>query len=201
MTRTLAALALAAASLAAPGSAARAEEKPAVIRIGFAGVGAGGRPVAGGNPTAIAVDHGALEAEFKADGIVVKSTYFTGAGPAVNEALANGQLDFAQQGDLPALVAKAGGLPTKLVLAQTRFDAIYVNVPASSSARSLEDLKGKRIAVAGSSVSFPARSRARTESVHVPSLSTFLVNGRGLPPAAGAATSPLSFSTGGPPSL
>src|SRR5512138_2091966 len=146
MTRTIAALVLA-ASLASPRGAVLAEEKPTVIRIGFAGVGAGGRPVAGGNPTSIAADHGALEAEFKADGITIKTTYFTGAGPAVNEALANGQLDFAQQGDLPALVAKAGGLPTKLILAQTRFDAIYVNVPASSAARSLEDLKGKRIAV------------------------------------------------------
>ena len=147
MTRTNATLVLAAATLVLLGPTVRAEEKPTVIRIGFAGVGAGGRPVAGGNPTAIATDHGALEAEFKADGITIKSTYFTGAGPAVNEALANGQLDFAQQGDLPALVAKAGGLPTKLILAQTRFDAIYVNAPAASSARSLEDLKGKRIAV------------------------------------------------------
>src|SRR5512138_1158801 len=146
MTRTIAALVLA-ASLASPRGAVLAEEKPTVIRIGFAGVGAGGRPVAGGNPTSIAADHGALEAEFKADGITLKTTYFTGAGPAVNEAIANGQLDFAIQGDLPALVARAGGLPTKLILAQTRADAIYVNVPAGSPAKSLEDLKGKRIAV------------------------------------------------------
>ncbi len=144
MIRRLAALVLVLASLS---SVARAEEKPAAIRIGFAGVGAGGRPVAGGNPSSIAADKGAVEDEFKADGILVKSTYFTGAGPAVNEALANGQLDFAIQGDLPALVARGGGLPTKLILAQTRFDHIYVNVPAGSPAKTLEDLKGKRIAV------------------------------------------------------
>ncbi|MGB8930121.1 MAG: ABC transporter substrate-binding protein [Anaeromyxobacteraceae bacterium] len=142
MTRTLLALLLTALS-----TAAAAEDKPSVIRIGYAGVGAGGRPVAGGGPSSIVTDQGALVNEFKADGIAIKTTYFTGAGPAVNEAIANGQLDFALQGDLPALVAKAGGLPTKLLLAQTRADAIYVNVPAGSPAKSLEDLKGKRIAV------------------------------------------------------
>lgn len=144
MTRTLLALLLALVSSA---SRAAAEDKPSVIRVGYAGVGAGGRPVAGGGPSSIVTDQGTLVNEFKADGITIKTTYFTGAGPAVNEAIANGQLDFALQGDLPALVAKAGGLPTKLLLAQTRADAIYVNVPAGSPAKSLEDLKGKRIAV------------------------------------------------------
>lgn len=127
--------------------AARAEDKPAVIRIGSAGVGAGYKPVVGGVPFAITADRASLEEEFKRDGIAVKLTYFSGAGPAVNEAIANGQLDFAYQGDLPALVAKGGGLPTKLLLAHTRFDPVYVNVPAGSPAKTLEDLKGKRIAV------------------------------------------------------
>jgi sulfonate transport system substrate-binding protein len=144
MTRKLVALLLATLAFATP---AAAEEKPSVIRIGYAGVGAGGRPVAGGNPSSIVADQGTLVNEFKGDGIAIKTTYFTGAGPAVNEAIANGQLDFAIQGDLPALVARAGGLPTKLILSQTRADHIYVNVPAGSQARALEDLKGKRIAV------------------------------------------------------
>jgi len=128
-------------------SAARAEEKPAAIRIGIALVGAGGRPLTGGGAWPIVADKGVLEEEFRADGIRVKVSYFSGAGPAVNEAIANDQLDFASQGDLPGLVARAGGLPTKLVLAGGRFGGIYVAVPASSSANSLEDLKGKRIAV------------------------------------------------------
>lgn len=144
MKRTLAALALALLANAGP---ARAEEKPALIRFGVALVGAGGRPIAGGLPWSIVADKGALEEEFRADGIRVKVSYFTGAGPAVNEAIANDQLDFAAQGDLPGLVARAGGLPTKLVLAQNRFGGIYVAVPATSTARTLEDLKGKRIAV------------------------------------------------------
>ena len=121
--------------------------KPSIIRIGVAQVGTGNRPVVGGNYLATAANDGALEHEFEKDGIKVKYTYFAGAGPAVNEALANKQLDFAWQGDLPALVAKAGGLKTKLVLAAGRFSAIYIGVPADSAAKSLEDLKGKRIAL------------------------------------------------------
>lgn len=124
-----------------------ADGKPVVIRIGVASVGTGNRPVTGGSWTAIAADQGSLEEEFKKDGIAVKYTYFSGAGPAVNEALANQQLDFAYQGDLPALVAKAGGLKTKLILATSRFSVGYLAVPVDSPAKSLEDLKGKRIAV------------------------------------------------------
>jgi sulfonate transport system substrate-binding protein len=144
MKKTLAALVVAFLSLA--GQAA-AEEKPKVVRIGIALVGAGGRPLTGGSVWPIVADKGALEEEFRSDGIRIQVSYFSGAGPAVNEAIANDQLDFAFQGDLPGLVAKAGGLPTKLILSQGRFGGIYVAVPASSPARSLEDLKGKRIAV------------------------------------------------------
>jgi sulfonate transport system substrate-binding protein len=125
----------------------RAADLPTEIRIGVAGVGTGNRPVVGGAYVATAANNGDLENEFKKDGIAVKYVYFAGAGPAVNEALANGQLDFAYQGDLPALVAKAGGLPTKLILAAGRFSAIYVGVPVDSPYRTLDDLKGKRVAV------------------------------------------------------
>jgi sulfonate transport system substrate-binding protein len=125
----------------------QAADKPSVIRIGVASVGTGGRPVIGGNFLATAANDGALEQEFAKDGIAVKYTYFAGAGPAVNEALANKQLDFAYQGDLPALVGKAGGLKTKLIAAAGRFSAIYIGVPQDSPAKSLEDLKGKRVAL------------------------------------------------------
>lgn len=134
-------------SMALAASSAAAQEKPEVIRVGFAGIGTGNRPVSGGGFTSIAADQGALEEEFKKDGIAVKYTYHAGAGPAVNEALANRQLDFAYQGDLPAMVARSGGLKTKLILATSRSGAVHVAVPADSPAKSLEDLKGKRIGV------------------------------------------------------
>jgi sulfonate transport system substrate-binding protein len=144
MKRQLAALLLTLLSLA---GAARAEEKPSVIRIGVAGVGTGGRPLVGWSYSSVVAAHGALENEFRPDGIAIKWTYFSGAGPAVNEAIANRQLDFAFEGDLPALVARAGGLPTRVILAHTRWEPIYVGVPSDSTAQRLEDLKGKRIAV------------------------------------------------------
>ncbi|MGC3997699.1 MAG: ABC transporter substrate-binding protein [Anaeromyxobacter sp.] len=147
MKTPLTALTIALALALAPFSRPAAADKPAVIRIGVASIGTGGRPVTGWSSVSVVADNGSLEQEFKADGIQVKWTYFSGAGPAVNEALANGQLDFAFQGDLPALVARGGGLPTKLLVASSRFDPIYTAVPADSPARSLEDLKGKRIAV------------------------------------------------------
>ena len=50
---------------------------------------------------------GGLEEEFKKDGVKVQWTFFKGAGPAVNEALVNKQLDFAWQGDLPSIVHRA----------------------------------------------------------------------------------------------
>ena len=144
MKSKLAASVLAVLLLAA---SALAEDEPAVIRIGVAGVGTGGRPLVGWSYSSVVAAHGSLESEFAKDGIPVKWTYFSGAGPAVNEALANRQLDFAFEGDLPALVARAGGLPTRVILAHTRREPIYLGVPADSPARTLEDLKGKRIAV------------------------------------------------------
>lgn len=146
MRTRLLVFALTLVSIAAP-RVTSAASRPTVVRIGVAGVGTGGRPVAGWSYSSVVAANGSLENELKPDGIAVKWTYFSGAGPAVNEALANGQLDFAFEGDLPSLVARAGGLRTKVILAHSRFEPIYVAVPADSPARTLEDLKGKRVAV------------------------------------------------------
>lgn len=126
---------------------ALAAEQPQVIRFGLATVGKGGIPFAASSVTSLAHQRGAIEKELEADGIKVEWTYFKGAGPAVNEALANKQLDFAWQGDLPAAVGKAGGLNTRLIAADGLLSSNYLVVPADSSARSLEDLKGKKIAL------------------------------------------------------
>ncbi|WP_028449459.1 ABC transporter substrate-binding protein [Chitinibacter tainanensis] len=118
-----------------------------VIRIGVATVGTGGKPVFGGSSAATAATRGLIEEEFKKDGIKVEWNYFKGAGPAVNEALANKLLDFAWQGDLPAIVAKASGLKTKILLANGTLGTTYLAVPADSPAKKLEDLKGKKVAL------------------------------------------------------
>ncbi|KAF0815130.1 putative aliphatic sulfonates-binding protein [Andreprevotia sp. IGB-42] len=128
------------------GTPARAEDKPAEIRIAYPGAGTGGRPLGTGSFFATAHLKGALEQEFKADGIKVKWNFYPGAGPAVNEAYANGLVDFAGHGDLPLIVGRSTGLKHKIILSYGRFGNTYFVVPAGSQAKSLADLKGKRIA-------------------------------------------------------
>ncbi len=123
-----------------------AAEQPQVIRFGLATVGKGGIPFASSSVTSLAHQRQAIERELEADGIKVEWTYFKGAGPAVNEALANKQLDFAWQGDLPAVIGKAGGLNTKLIAADGLLASNYLVVPADSPAKTLDDLKGKKVA-------------------------------------------------------
>ena len=89
-----------------------AAEKPTVIRIGVAQQGNGDPPTFGGSPAATAQIQQLLEKEFAADGIKVQWLFFKGAGPAVNEAIADNALDFAYQGDLPSVLARANGLKT-----------------------------------------------------------------------------------------
>lgn len=70
--------------------------------------------------------------------------FFKGAGPAVNEAFANNQLDFAIQGDLPEIIGRANGLKTKILLASGAHAPIYLAVPVGSPVRKVADLRGKR---------------------------------------------------------
>jgi sulfonate transport system substrate-binding protein len=136
-------LLLAAAFAFAP--RASAEDKPKVIRIAYPGVGIGNRPYVGGNSTAVAHLKGALEEEFKKDGIEVNWTFLRGAGPAVNELYANGLADFSLLGDLPSIVGKAGGLNTRILAATGIRGNTYLAVPADSPIANIKDLKGKRI--------------------------------------------------------
>ena len=119
---------------------------PKEIRISVSSAGEGGKPKVGGSYIASAHLRGVLEQEFKKDGIKVTWLFFPGAGPATNEALANGKVDFAAQGDLPSIVGRSTGLKTKLILGAGRFGPVYVVVPSDSKAKTLADLKGKKFA-------------------------------------------------------
>ncbi len=85
------------------------------IRIGVPDQSAGSKPFIEG-PVGMAFIRHQLEAVFKPQGVEVQWQFFKGAGPAVNEALANRQLDFVYLGDLAAIIGKANGLPTRLLL-------------------------------------------------------------------------------------
>ncbi len=120
---------------------------PESIRIGVAQAG-GGEPITwGGSPASVARINQWLEQEFTPDGIKVEWIFFKGAGPAVNEALSNKQIDFAYQGDLPAVIGRSNGLKTKILLIAGARNNLYLVTPPGSDIQSVEDLKGKKVAI------------------------------------------------------
>lgn len=124
-----------------------AQAAPEVIRIGVATAG-GGDPVTwGGSPGGVARVNQWLEQEFKPSNIKIEWLFFKGAGPAVNEALSNKQIDFAYHGDLPSIVGRSNGLNTKLVLASGTRNNLYVVVPPQSDIQSIKDLKDRRVSI------------------------------------------------------
>ncbi|MCO7519866.1 MULTISPECIES: ABC transporter substrate-binding protein [unclassified Pseudomonas] len=120
--------------------------QPDVIRIAVPDLSAGSKPAAGGVVDVLR-DQQLLEKEFAKDGIRIDWRFFKGAGPVVNEALANGQADFAYLGDLAAIIGKANGLDTRVLSAGVRGVKSYLGVVPGSGIHSLQDLKGKRVAV------------------------------------------------------
>lgn len=115
------------------------------IRIGVPDQSAGSKPFIEG-PVGMAFIRHQLEEVFKPQGVEVQWQFFKGAGPAVNEALANRQLDFVWLGDLAAIIGKANGLSTRLLLGSRGAES-YLAVTRSSGIKNLADLKGKRVAV------------------------------------------------------
>ena len=143
--KILAAGAVSLATLVPALQVSAAETKPTVIRFASPMVGTGNRPVGYGNYYASVQTLGLLEKEFQKDGIKVQWNNFKGAGPAINESYANGLVDITWLGDLPALIGKASRLDTKLIAVGGTNDNTYLAVPSGSSAKSIADLKGKRI--------------------------------------------------------
>ncbi|MDE1150255.1 MAG: ABC transporter substrate-binding protein [Azospirillaceae bacterium] len=126
---------------------ARAETPPAVIRIGTPGaLGPDGQPVRGSAYGQATID--ALEQEFAGTGTKIEWKYFVNVGPGINEAFAGHQIDFANYGDFPAIIARSSGIPIKLLSPVTRGSLeAYLVVPNGSTAKTIQDLKGKRVAV------------------------------------------------------
>jgi len=140
-------LKLVAALLLATGFAvAQAEALPKVIRIGVASPAVGDNIYTTGS-VGIAHHKNLVEEEFAKDGVKVEWYFYKGAGPAVNEALSNNQLDFAFQGDLPSIIGRASGLKTRYLFPTDSRQNLYVAVPPDSPIQSVKDLAGKRIAL------------------------------------------------------
>jgi sulfonate transport system substrate-binding protein len=122
-------------------------DAPSVIRIAYPGVGVGNRPVVGGNSAATVHLKGLLEDEFRKDGIQISWSFLRGAGPATNELYANGLVDFSLLGDLPSIIGHSGGLKTRVLAATAIRGNTYIFVPAGSSAQTVSDLRGKKVAI------------------------------------------------------
>lgn len=145
LLRPVAAAAMAMLSLVLLAGAASAET---VIRFGHPGVGAEQRAFSHGDPTTYARARQLIEKEFEKDKDVrIEWTFFRGAGPALNESVASGQLDFFLLGDLPAIVGRARGLKHKFIFATQRNNAIFLAVPTDSDIRKVEDVKGRKVAL------------------------------------------------------
>lgn len=120
------------------------EALPKVIRLAGPG-NAEGTPFGAGTLGVLKVK-GYLEDEFRKDGVRVEWEFPRGTGPAINEAFANGQLDFASYGGLPNIVGRGAGLRTK-VLAAYGTSPTYLVARNGSGIKTIADLKGRKIAL------------------------------------------------------
>jgi len=125
--------------------AASAQEAPPKV-IRFAGPGnAEGKPF-GTGPLGVLKVKGYLEAEFRNDGVTFAWQFPRGTGPAINEAFANGQLDFSSYGGLPNIIGRGAGLRTK-VLSSYGSSPTYLVARNGSGIETIADIKGKKVAL------------------------------------------------------
>lgn len=145
------------AALVAVGASVQASAAlPEVIRIGVASPAPGNPPIYSLGTLGVARQKGFIEQQFAGVGTRLDWFFFKGAGPAVNEALTNGQLDLVLHGDLPSLIGHAAGLKTRLLLPLSINANIYLAVPATSTLDSLAALKGKKVAIfKGTNIQLP----------------------------------------------
>jgi sulfonate transport system substrate-binding protein len=142
-------------------SAFAAETPPAAIRLAAVSAGYGkpyGQAVIG-----IVQARKLVEAELRGANVRVAWTFPDGAGPAINEGIANGQIDFAAYGDLPNIIGRAGGLQTR-VIASRGAEIIYVAVRNGVRAQTIGELKGMRVTLQRGTILHQAFDRLLAEN-------------------------------------
>nr|WP_284698972.1 ABC transporter substrate-binding protein [Sphingomonas lycopersici] len=99
--------------------------------------------------TGIIIQQGWLKQELAKRGVELAFTPIPTAvgGPLINEGFSGKRIDFASYGDFPAIIAVSGGVPLKLVAPVGQGQNSYLVVRNGLSAKTIADLKGKRIAL------------------------------------------------------
>ncbi|CAD5110523.1 ABC transporter substrate-binding protein [Zestomonas carbonaria] len=129
-----------------PSTTSAAPEPVKEIRIAVPDLSAGTNN-SGGGVVDVLRDQQLLEKAFADQGIQIMWSFFKGAGPVINEAFANGQVDFAYLGDLAAIIGKSSGVDTRLLSGTARNIKSYLGVVPGSGITDLQSLKGKRVAL------------------------------------------------------
>jgi len=126
---------------------AYAESENKVLRIAATAFSEGGKASISGTPYRVQQE-GWLEQELSKRGISLEWFPVTGdTGATMNEAFASGRIQFASYGDLPSVILNAGGVRTQVVVPAGRGTDMFLLVPPNSTAKSIADLKGKKISV------------------------------------------------------
>ena len=146
---SLSKLVIAAFALVLLPAAALAEPPLKVVRIASVAVFTDGKSEITGGQSAVLAGNRWLQDELKKHGVALEwyPVPTSVGGPAFNEALAKGAIDFASYGDFPAIIARSGGIDIKLIVPSGRGMNSYLVVPVDSPAQSIEDLKGKRVSI------------------------------------------------------
>lgn len=103
-------------------------------------------------PIFIADVKGFFREEF-GDSVEFEFNHRMNGGAAAMEAMAAGEIDFAGLGDMPIVQARANGLDVRVISSLFSSTAGYGLVAAkNSNIHSIQDLRGKKVAVMGASV-------------------------------------------------
>jgi sulfonate transport system substrate-binding protein len=130
--------------IAAANIACAQEAPPKVIRLAGPG-NPEGKPF-GTGPLGVLKVKGYLDEEFKKEGVTFQWQFPRGTGPAINEAFANGQLDFSSYGGLPNIIGRGAGLRTR-VLSSYGSSPTYLVARNGSGIESIADIKGRKISL------------------------------------------------------
>jgi sulfonate transport system substrate-binding protein len=119
-----------------------------LVRIIVGGTDVKGRFAPSGLSGAVASD-GWLESQLAKSGFKLRFVDMPHAigGPMINESFVNKSVEFAYYGDLPAVIGASGGAPIRLVMPFNGGTNAYLLVAPNSPAKSIADLRGKRIAL------------------------------------------------------